>query len=102
HHGHASSPRNAWRPAKTAHRLRSILDQIQDHILDRILDLILDQILDRGQGADAARSATVLPVTGSTRSGAISASGSSTKRRSRKRGCGTMSPGSSIIWSPKR
>ena len=35
--------------------------------------------------------ATVDPVTGSTISGAISANGSSTNRRSRNRGCGTVS-----------
>ena len=42
------------------------------------------------------------PVAGSCRSGAISASGSSTKRRSRKRGCGTTRSGSSSTTSPSR
>ena len=39
------------------------------------------------------------PLTGSRHSGAISASGASTNRRSRKRGCGTSSPGSVITAS---
>ncbi len=43
------------------------------------------------------QSAIVSDVTGSRRSGAISASGSSTNRRSRKPGCGTVSPGSCRI-----
>ena len=49
------------------------------------------------KGAPATRSSalTVFPVTGSTHSPATSASGASTKRRSRNRGCGTASPGSS-------
>ena len=38
-------------------------------------------------------SAAVRPVTGSMMSGAISASGPSTNKRSRKRGCGTSRPG---------
>ena len=38
----------------------------------------------------SSSSATVFPLTGSRHSGAISASGASTNRRSRKRGCGTQ------------
>ena len=44
----------------------------------------------------------VLPVAGSIQPGATSASGSSTKSRSRNLGCGTTSPGSSIRSSPNR
>ena len=40
------------------------------------------------------------PLTGSRQSAATSASGSSTNRRCRNRGCGTTSPGSSMIPSP--
>ena len=43
---------------------------------------------------------TVRPVTGSTRSGAISASGSRTNRRPRKRGCGTTKDGSFVTSLP--
>ena len=46
---------------------------------------------------NSSNSPTVRPVTGSTQSAAISASGSSTNRRSRKRGCGTVRSGSSMI-----
>ena len=47
-----------------------------------------------------SNSPALSPVTGSRRSGATSASGPSTKKRSRKRGCGTCSPGSSTTSSP--
>ena len=44
-----------------------------------------------------SRASTVSPVCGSTICGAISASGASTKRRPRKRGCGTVSDGSARL-----
>src|SRR5918994_5056981 len=40
----------------------------------------------------SSNAATVRPETGSIQSAASSTSGSNTKRRSRKRGCGTVSP----------
>ena len=53
--------------------------------------------------ADSCNSShTFKPVTGSTRSGATSASGPSTKKRSRNRGCGTWRPGESSSVSPRR
>ena len=52
--------------------------------------------------ATASSSTTVFPLTGSRRSGATAASGSSTNRRSRNRGCGTTSPGSSTTTLPTR
>jgi hypothetical protein len=51
-------------------------------------------------GSRSSNSAMVRPVTGSRSAGAISASGSRTKRRSRNRGWGTCRPGSSTIASP--
>ena len=45
---------------------------------------------------------TFSPVSGSRMSGAISASGPSTKKRSLKRGCGTSRPGSLTRLSPNR
>ena len=57
------------------------------------------------RSAAAARSSspTVSPVTGSLRSGATSASGPRTKKRSRKRGCGTVQARrSSTTSSPSR
>ena len=57
----------------------------------------------RGAGGNCANSSsTVTTVTGSRRSGAISASGSSTNRRSRNRGCGTVSRGSSNDGIPEQ
>ena len=51
------------------------------------------------EGRSLARASSA-PVTGSTQSGAISASGSSTNRRSRNRGCGTIRSRSSMIVIP--
>src|SRR3954467_3799332 len=48
----------------------------------------------------ASRSATRVPSGGTGRSGAISARGTSTKRRSRFRGWGRVSPGVSTLFSP--
>jgi HAE1 family hydrophobic/amphiphilic exporter-1 len=54
------------------------------------------------QSSTSKSSRIVFPVTGSIQSGAISASGASTNRRSRNRGCGTVKPSASITLSPYR
>src|SRR5205085_12057422 len=64
--------------------------------------LELVQLVDVGHAAQSSPVRTVWtgPWPGSTRSGSSSASGSSAKRRSCRRGCGTWRPGSSIVSSP--